>query len=184
MSGEAGAGIEAEYYGLFIGSGVCVSVAESPDDGSAIGAYFAGASAPYVRWLARAREDLDALFVELHAQGPVPLVAVTTPCEQIDGAIVEQPDVKARHFSEYHRGGPLMIHASSHTLLPDGQSLDLRVHVASRVRRDDLDALLGRVAAVLLTHAAEPAATPAPTPPPAPPPRRWTDRLRRWFQRG
>jgi hypothetical protein len=184
VSGQAGADIAGEHYGLFIGSGISVCIAPPrDDDGSAIGAHFDAASAPYHRWLARARPALDALFAEILAQGPLPLVALAGPCEQIDGTIVEDSDTGARHFAAYHRGGPLLLHAASNRHLPDGQSLNLRLVVATRVRRGDLDALLDRVAAVLLAHHAEPPPPPLPSPPAPVPAPGWVTRLRRWLRR-
>lgn len=188
MSGEAGARIEGQRHAVFLGSGVNVSVATPPgDDGSAVGRYFDAANAPYGRWLARAAADLERLFAAVHAEGRLPLVDLGQPVAHVDGTIIEPDDRKAQHFARHHRGGPLALSIGGNDLLPDHRSLRVAIAVTGRVHRRDLDDLLARVAAVLLTHAADPPEPPpvphpAPEPPPAPP--SWAARLRRWLSRG
>lgn len=183
MSGEAGASLEGPRYRLAIGSGICEDIhVPHGDPDNAIADHFDRANAPYVRWLARARPDLDALFA---ADPPgLTLVAMDVPFEQIDGAVIDDvhgpDDARDRHFAAFHRGGPLLVHASDQ--LPDYQTVRLAVVVAARVRRSDLDALLARVAAILLAHRHEPPPPPPPLPPP-PPPLTWFTRLRRWLPR-
>jgi hypothetical protein len=188
MSGEAGAQLRSEYYSIFIGRGVMVSVARPPwEDGSYVARYFEEASAPYHRWLERARPALDALFSEWVAAGDpaLPIVRLDQPFEQVDGAVIETPDRKSEHFRQYHRGGPLMVHAHSHgQLLPDHQSLNLALLVSTRVRQEALDELLKRVAAVLvpLEHEPEPPTPPAPSPPSRPPASGFWRRLAGWLR--
>jgi hypothetical protein len=187
MSGEAGARIEGELFCIFVGCGFNEDVrVPEGDDGSAITNHFDAASAPYDRWLARAAADLGALFADARTSGPLPLVPRRQPLEQIDGTIIDdgddRSDDRARHFAEYHRGGPLSISVRSHTLLPRWQSLSVAIAVAGRVRRGDLDALLARVAAVLLAHAADPPPPSRdPEPIPEPEPDGLAARLRRRF---
>lgn len=181
MSGEAGARIEGELYSIFVGSGVNVDVhVPEGDDDSAITNYFDSESAPYDRWLARAAADLERLFAEVRAAGPLPLVAVRQPCEQIDGTILNEDDddIHGRHFARHHRGGPLLLGVRGS--LPDLRSVRFSIAVTGRVRRRDLDELLARVTAVLVSHAAEPPRPPPePEPPPPPAPANWSTRLRR-----
>jgi hypothetical protein len=184
MSGEAGASIEGELFVLFIGSGVTVDVrVPEGDDGAAIRNYFDSESAPYDRWLARAAADLERLFAEVRAAGSLPLVPVRQPCEQIDGTVVheEDDDMHGRHFARHHRGGPLALGVRG--TLPDLQSVRFSIAVTGRVRRRELDELLARVTAVLVTHAPEPP-PPPPEPEPPPEPDSWSTRLRRWLSRG
>jgi hypothetical protein len=176
MSGEAGANLEGELYSVSVGSGLIVSVALPPgDDGSAVGRYFDDHSAPFERWMAHAKPQLDALFAQLVAEGE-PLVPVNQPHETLDGTFLESG--KDAHFRKYHRGGPLAVFLDGHGLLPEGQTLRLKLVVARRVEKKRMDALLARVAQVLL------AARPPPEPPepddhgfdalpPPPPPSRW-----------
>src|SRR5688500_15823267 len=93
MSGEAGAQLDSEYYALFVGSGVRVSYALPPGgDGTEIGRYFQEESAPYARWLERARPALDGFFTRLATEQRIPLVRLSEPSEEIYGIIIEDVD--------------------------------------------------------------------------------------------
>ena len=179
MSGEAGANLEGELYSVSVGTGLIVSVAIPPgDDGSAVGRYFEDRSASFRRWLAHAKPALDALFAQLVGEGE-PLVLVNQPHETLDGTFLESG--KDAHFRKYHRGGPLAVHLDGDRLLPEGQTLRLKLLVSKRVEKKRMDALLARVAQVLL-EARPPPEPPEPDnhgfddgidAPPPPPPSRW-----------
>jgi hypothetical protein len=175
VSGEAGASSEGELYQIAIGTGVIVNVALPPgNDGSAIGAYFARASAPYERWLARARPELDALFAQLVVEGE-PLVPIAQKFEELAGTFLEDGD--DRNFAKYHKGGPLALRLNGSRHMPRHRSLDLFMLVSRRVEKAKIEAIVARVAAVLVGTQAEPA---PPLPPAAPviePPRSWWARL-------
>jgi hypothetical protein len=65
MSGEAGATLRGEGWSLFLGRGLIEDVAIPPGaGGDYVGAYFDRESAPFRRWLERARPGLEALFAE------------------------------------------------------------------------------------------------------------------------
>jgi hypothetical protein len=131
-------------YSLFLGSGVSVALAGPPGD------YFHRASQPLAAWLERARPDLDALF----ADSGLPLAPLEGPLEQVDGAIIEEPDHKAAHFGEYYRGGNLLVFVDGTSRLDGIHSLRLRIAVARRVHRRELDQLIDRVAAIVKARAA------------------------------
>jgi len=154
VSGEAGASLQSEYYTLFLGSGVRVSVAPPPgDDGSAVGRYFEEQSAPYAAWLARARPALDALFTRWAAEG-VPLARWSAKHEQVDGVIIEDQDrpqeaMRAAHFRTYHRGGPCVVRVGGGRRLAGVRSLNLALLVTTRVERTLINQLLDQVAEVV-----------------------------------
>ncbi len=157
MSGEAGARIDSEYYSLFVGSGIRVSYAPPPgDDGTAIGRYFQEDSAPYVRWLERARPALDAFFAQLAAEQRAPIVRLSEPSEEIHGVIIEDVEPTGeeagdeRHFRQYSRGRPCPVSLNGSQRLPGLQSLELRLLVSERVRRSALEHILDGVADILL----------------------------------
>lgn len=157
MSGQAGAQLDSAYYGLFVGSGLNVSYARPPgDDGTAIGRYFREKSAPYERWLERARPDLDALFARLAAEQRIPLVPLSEPSEEIHGVIIEDVDSSIldigaeQHFRRYHRGRPCPVSLNGSGRLPDFQTLQLRFLVSTRVRRSALEPVLQGAADILL----------------------------------
>jgi hypothetical protein len=151
VSGEAGASIDGTHYQIFIGTGMRVSYEPPPgDDGSAIGRYFDEDSAPYHKWLARARPALDALFAALIAEG-APLVPLGQKFEEIDGTIIEPGRDLDRHFKQFHKGGPLAVRLDGGRHMPDHQSMNLHVLVSRRVQRSELDAIVERVIAALLS---------------------------------
>jgi len=149
MSGEAGATIDGALYRVFVGAGVIVSLALDPDQPDGHAAYYAREEAPYRAWLERARAGLDELFEDLDRE--LPLAPVTEDVEQIDGAIIEDgadDHAAARHFAEYHQGGPLLLFLDGRNRLGI-RSLRVRIAVTERVRRSVLELLLDRVAEVL-----------------------------------
>lgn len=161
MSGQAGWSIRGELYSLFVGSGRFVSVAipRGGDDRS-VGDYFERANLPYRRWLERAEPQLDALFAALVLEG-MPLVRGDVECEEIDGVVIEEPDVKAEHFRKHSRGLPGAVQLQGGRAMPDGRSMSLRIVVSKRVARAELDAVAARVVAVLQATQAEPPEAPA-----------------------
>jgi hypothetical protein len=157
MSGQAGADLDSEYYALFVGSGISVAYAPPPgDDGTAIIRYFREESEPYVRWLERARPELDAFFARLAAEQRVPLVRLAEPSEEIHGIIIEDVDPALsdagaeQHFRQYSRGRPCPVSLNGSGRLPDFQSLQLRFLVSARVRRSALEPVLEGVVDILL----------------------------------
>ncbi|KFA86735.1 hypothetical protein [Archangium violaceum] len=157
MSGQAGAQLDSEYYGLFIGSGINVAYAIPPgDDGTAIGRYFREKSAPYERWLERARPALDEFFARLAAEQRIPLVPFSQRAEEIHGVIIEDLDSSVldigaeQHFRRYHRGQPCAVSLNGAGRLPDFQTLELRFLVSTRVRRSALEPVLQGVANILI----------------------------------
>jgi hypothetical protein len=185
MSGEAGAELASHYYSIFIGTGITEGVAVPPDaDDDYLGRYFADASAPYERWLARALADLDALFARLLGEGRLPLLPIATPSKQIDGAIGgggsrSEEEMLDEHFRQHSRGEPLAVQVSGYGKLEAFGSLHLRLVVATRVNQAALEAALDDVASVLRAHSAEPKPPPKPNSPPRPPPREgWLARVR------
>lgn len=160
MSGEAGAQLDGEYYSLFVGSGIRVSYALPPGgDGSEIGRYFREDSAPYARWLERARPALDAFFARLASEQRIPLVRLAEPSEEIHGVIIEDMDLSLadagaeQHFRKYSRGLPCPVSLNGAQRLPDFQSLQLRFLVSARVRRSALEPILDGVVDILLRAA-------------------------------
>lgn len=183
MSGEAGWKIDGAYYSVFVGSGVCVSVALPPgDDGSAIGKYFDRENEPYRRWLERAQPGLDLLFDELRASG-LPIVPLSEKFEEIDGIVIDEPDTKGEHFRRYSRALPCPVHASGGRRMPNGGSMNLRLLVAERVRRAQVDALADRVVEVLIGTRDDPPSKPEPPPPEPPPTPSRLARARDWLRR-
>ena len=139
MSGEAGAELASQYYSIFIGTGVSEDVAVPPDaDDDYLGRHFAEASGPYEQWLARARADLDALFVRIVAEGRLPLLPIATPADAIDGAIAG--------------GQPLAVQIGGYGKIDPLGSLNLSLVVSTRVAQAALDAALEEVANVLRAH--------------------------------
>lgn len=160
MSGEAGAQLDSEYYSLFVGSGIRVSYALPPGgDGSEPGRYFREESAPYARWLERARPALDAVFARLAAEQRVPIVRLTEPSEEIHGIVIEDVDPALadagaeQHFREYSQGLPCPVSLSGAGRLPFPQTLQLRFLVSARVRRSALEPVLEGVVDILLRTA-------------------------------
>lgn len=166
MSGEAGWTIRRPHYTLFLGSGCRVSLATPPVDDplgqshTYVADDYARANEPYRRWLARAEPQLDALFATLVAAG-APLVDAEAPSQEIDGILIEVPDHKADHFRRYWQGLPCPVHLRGASLMPGGQSVNLRLVVSRRVRPVELEPILARVVAVLRDTEQEP--TPHPT---------------------
>lgn len=157
MSGEAGAQLDSEYYALFVGSGIRVSYALPPGgDGTEIGRYFQEESAPYARWLERARPALDGFFARLAAEQRLPLVRLSEPSEEIHGIIIEDVDPALadagaeQHFREHSRGLPCPVSLNGSRRLPAPQSLELRFLVSARVLRSALEPVLEGVVDILL----------------------------------
>ncbi|HYO73057.1 MAG TPA: hypothetical protein VEU33_44045 [Archangium sp.] len=157
MSGQAGAQLDSEYYALFAGSGISVSHALPPgDDGTAIGRYFREDSAPYGRWLERARPTLDVFFARLATEQRIPLVPLSEPSEEIYGVLIEdlEPTVvdagAEQHFREHSRGRPCPVSLNGAGRLPDFQTLQLRFLASTRVRRSALEPVLAGVVDMLL----------------------------------
>lgn len=140
MSGEAGASIDGDLYRITIGSGLSIGVAGEPGD------YFAGESMPFRAWLERAKPALDALFVQLVAEGE-PIVRFAQKFEEIWGTFVEDGDSKG--FARYHRGGPLIVRLSGDRHMAKLQSLNVSFLVQRRVERSRMEAIVARVADVL-----------------------------------
>lgn len=179
MSGEAGASLESELYALFVGTGLIVSVAMRPGgNGSEVGEYFERQSAPFRRWLERAKPALDALFVQLVAEG-LPIVARDQPHETLWGTFIEDGD--ERNFRKHHKGGPLAVQLDGSARMPDHRSLTLMFLVSGRVEKSRFDPVIERIVAILRETHAEPApptpATPEPRHVPAPVRRSWWARL-------
>ena len=172
MSSEASATLTCELFSLYLGEGVMVSIASEPGQPDHVARYFANASAPFHRWLERARPSLVALFDRLVAEGH-PIVPLAQPYEHIPGVFVEDsPDAE---FRARHRGGPLAVHLSGSALL-DHRSLNLQFLVSTRVERARMQPIIEHVAEVLRATQAEPPAPVEPEPPP-PPARSWWRRL-------
>ncbi|MFY0525449.1 hypothetical protein ACN28I_20665 [Archangium gephyra] len=157
MSGEAGAQLDSEYYALFVGSGVRVSYALPPGgDGTEIGRHFQEESAPYARWLERARPALDGFFARLATEQRIPLVHLSEPSEEIHGIIIEDVDPSLadtgaeQHFREHSRGLPCPVSLNGSRRLPAPQSIQLRFLVSARVRRSALEPVLEGVVDILL----------------------------------
>lgn len=165
MSGEAGWAIRGELYSVFVGSGRIVSVAMRPDgDGRDVGDYFARANEPFQTWLERAQPRLDALFAQLVVEG-IPLVRLDSAVQEIDGVVIEEPDLKADHFRRFSTGLPCPVYLRGAHLMPDGCSLNLRAVVSTRVPKSQLDSMVARVAAILRETESAPAALQADAPP-------------------
>jgi hypothetical protein len=128
MSGEAGATIEGELYRLFLGSGRMVSVAIPPPelggDNGYVGRYFAQASAPYQRWLARAQPLLDALFAALVSEG-LPLAREGTRAYE------------SCHDQLEHRSVNLSFNASAPVDKAQARAIILRVVAVLERTKDD-----------------------------------------------
>jgi len=186
MSGEAGHTLRGRTYAVFVGTGVNEAPAQLPGDGpSAIGDYFAARSAPYLRWLERARPELDRLFETLAGEG-LPLAELEAAGEAIDGVVIEDLDPPADrgdHFRLYHRAGrpcPVTVRGSGLGI----RSLVIRFQVTDRVERSRLDEVAARVAAVLRACEDEPAPPPPPelTPPTAPRRQSWWLKVLSWIR--
>jgi hypothetical protein len=69
VSGEAGADLTSTHYAIHRQRPHRERGDAAGGDGHDVGRYFEEHSRPYRRWLARAKKRLDALFVELVAEG-------------------------------------------------------------------------------------------------------------------
>jgi hypothetical protein len=161
VSGSAGASIASRYYKVRLETEVRVILAVPPGEDPALcyAEFFKNVDAPYVRWLARARPDLDAVFEKAVGNRKLPIggyVDEENP-PRAENAVLEDEDDFKRPLSAAGEKSPMRPGLISMDVILKGgvdpSHADFTIRVLSRTKRSDLNRLKEELAEALEARA-------------------------------